>query len=70
MYDANFRRLYTTIGEQTYAALYWMYLYGWTHDHYYFEVYNILGDPTVDIFMGFPFAADVTYPLQPWKDRK
>jgi len=62
MYDANFLRGFTTIGEQTYAALYWMYSDGWSLDQYYFEVYNILGDPTVDIYMGYPFAADVSYP--------
>ena len=64
MYDINFLRSYTTVGEMTYASLYWMYLAGWGRSHYYFEIYNILGDTTVDIFMGPPFTADVVYPAQ------
>lgn len=62
MYDANFRRDFTTIGEQTYAGLYWMYIYGWNRSQYYFEAYNILGDPMVDLYMGFPFVGDISYP--------
>ena len=62
MYDAAFLRSYTTIGEMAYAALFWMNIAGWGMSHYYFEVYNILGDPTVDIYMGYPYTADVTYP--------
>jgi hypothetical protein len=62
MYDVNFLRSYTTIGEQTYAALYWMNFAGWGMSQYYFEAYNILGDPTIDIFMGHPYTPGITYP--------
>ncbi len=63
MYDLNFTHNFTTIGEMTYAALYMMHLANWGRDHYYFEAYNVLGDPTVDIYMGNPFYGEVTYSL-------
>jgi hypothetical protein len=62
MYDANFLRSFTTIGEQTYAGLYWMNIAGWGMAHYYFEAYNIMGDPSVDLYMGVPFDGDISYP--------
>jgi hypothetical protein len=62
MYDFNFLRSFTTIGEMTYAALFSMNRSGWGRSHYYFEAYNILGDPTLDITMGYPYPAEVSYP--------
>jgi hypothetical protein len=61
MYDANFLRDYTTIGEQAYAGLYWMYYGGWNRSQYYFEAYNILGDPLIDLYIGYPFVGEITY---------
>jgi hypothetical protein len=61
MYDMNFQRGFTTVGEMTYSALFAMNNAGFGLARYYFEAYNILGDPTLDVTMGHPVACDVTY---------
>ncbi|MCK4579291.1 MAG: T9SS type A sorting domain-containing protein, partial [Candidatus Marinimicrobia bacterium] len=51
-WDAAFSGYLSSLGEMTVAALLDLFRRGYTRHDYYFEVYNILGDPTMEFSMG------------------
>jgi len=62
MFDIVFDTPYTTTGEMAVGGQIFLFMTGYGKSHYYFEVYNLMGDPSIDLWFGIPDAATVTHP--------
>ncbi|MBN2541363.1 T9SS type A sorting domain-containing protein [bacterium] len=62
MYDAVFDDDYYLIGSMTQQGLYGVYLAYTSSAEYYYDMYNILGDPSVALWFRTPAALSVTHP--------
>lgn len=63
MFDVVFDTPYTTAGEMTIGGQLFLYGSGYGRSHYYFEVYNLMGDPSIDLWFGVPDAMTVAHPV-------
>ncbi|MBN2542976.1 T9SS type A sorting domain-containing protein [bacterium] len=65
-YDAIFEDNIYTLTGATYKANLDLMLFGTSLDRYYFEVYNLLGDPSMSLYWGIPEDIVVAYtPMVP-----
>lgn len=63
MFDALYDEALYTLGGMTVDALAELYVHygGGGRTKYYFEVYHLLADPSMELWTGIPEALDVTY---------
>ncbi|MBN1755565.1 hypothetical protein JW877_05045 [bacterium] len=62
MYDDVFEDEYYLIGGMAQRGLYGVYLTYPSNAEYYYDMYNILGDPSVALWFRQPMAMNVTHP--------
>ncbi len=63
MFDVVFDTPHTTVGEMVLGGQLHLFHSGYGRSHYYYEMYNLMGDPSVDLWFGEPQPCEVSHPL-------
>jgi gingipain R len=62
LFDLAFDTSFTTLGEMTIGAQILVDRSGYGRSHYYYEIYNLMGDPALDLWFGQPEQSSVLHP--------